>query len=342
MEKHLTNREDDIRLMVKCAQLYYRGEDHEWSQADIAEKLGINITKVSRLLRRAQKEGIVRVEIVPPRLQGLELQLVERYQLKDAIVVASEQTRHKESIGKAAAGYFKRIAKDYVRISLASGTTILRMIDNLGTLDFKGHSIYPLCSESTLVLKDFYPTQLASFMMTKYKDPSKITAYSYRLPVIPLETEATSDYKDIFKTIIQSQAIQSLMKEAKSSDLFFLGISSLKKPSAGFDSFTRAYYIDLEGLKKAKIVGVINYQPFDVSGRIITEEKCKELAKYSSTMVMTSLEELREAANSFGKYVIALAGGQHKVDAIRGALKGRFFNVLITDSDTAEALIKVK
>lgn len=339
MPRNPNTAQEEIRLMVRCAQLYYGSRDHEWSQADIAKKLAINTTRVSRLLRRAQKEGIVRVEIVPPRLQKLEFELIDRYNLKDAVVVPSEHGQQKEAIGKAAADYFRRIAKDNLKICLASGTTILKMIENLGTLDFTGHSIYPMCSESTLVLKDFYPTQLASFMMTKYRDPSKTTAYSYRLPVIPLEAEMSSHYKEIFKIIIQSQAIQSLKKEAKSADIFFLGISSLKKPSAGFDSFSRAYYVDIQELKKARIVGIINYQPFNASGRIISNKECNELHKYSDTMVMMRLEELREAANAFGKYVIALAGGRHKVDAIRGALKGRFFNVLITDADVAEALI---
>jgi len=37
--------------------------------------------------------------------------------------------------------------------------------------------------------------------------------------------------------------------------------------------------------------------------------------------------------------VIAVAGGRQKITAIRGALNGRFLNVLITDEDTALALV---
>ena len=37
---------------------------------------------------------------------------------------------------------------------------------------------------------------------------------------------------------------------------------------------------------------------------------------------------------------IGVAGGGQKIGAIRGALAGRFLNVLITDEDTALALVK--
>ena len=37
---------------------------------------------------------------------------------------------------------------------------------------------------------------------------------------------------------------------------------------------------------------------------------------------------------------IAVAGGEHKVEAIRAAIFGGFFNTLITDMKTAEELVK--
>jgi len=40
-----------------------------------------------------------------------------------------------------------------------------------------------------------------------------------------------------------------------------------------------------------------------------------------------------------GKLVIAVAGGPDKREAIFGAMRGRFANVLVTDEDTAAALL---
>ena len=39
------------------------------------------------------------------------------------------------------------------------------------------------------------------------------------------------------------------------------------------------------------------------------------------------------------RHVIAVAGGKAKLDAVRGALRGKFMNVLVTDHDVATALL---
>ncbi len=39
---------------------------------------------------------------------------------------------------------------------------------------------------------------------------------------------------------------------------------------------------------------------------------------------------------------IALAGGAHKLEAIRGALEGKWCNVLVTDENTARQLLALR
>ncbi|MFZ2089146.1 MAG: sugar-binding domain-containing protein [Desulfobaccales bacterium] len=40
------------------------------------------------------------------------------------------------------------------------------------------------------------------------------------------------------------------------------------------------------------------------------------------------------------RYAVAVAGGLEKAEAIRACLKGKYFNVLITDAYVAEALVQ--
>ena len=168
--------------------LYY-DQTQELSQADVASRLGINPTKVSRLLRQAQVEGIVKVAIDPPRLQRLELELMSAFGLKEAVVVPSGEDRAYDAVGKAAAEYFVRVAQDDISIGLAPGFSIQRMIEYLERLPFKGHQLFPLAAESTALLRHFYPTQLAALMMTKYRHESQVSAYTYRIPNRPNRSE---------------------------------------------------------------------------------------------------------------------------------------------------------
>ena len=59
----MSKKKYDMRLMVKCAQMYY---DEELNQANIAEKLQISKSSVSRILSAAKEEGVVKVVVNNP------------------------------------------------------------------------------------------------------------------------------------------------------------------------------------------------------------------------------------------------------------------------------------
>ena len=99
---------DEIRLMTKVARLYY---EHELRQTEIVEKLGLSQTMISRLLRRARQQQIVRITVTaPPGVHShLEEALQKKYGIKDAVVVESIDENDEKmllrDIGRAAAFY---------------------------------------------------------------------------------------------------------------------------------------------------------------------------------------------------------------------------------------------
>src|SRR5512136_2737103 len=82
-------RIDELRLMTKVARLYYQ---QELGQREIAAQLDISQASVSRLLRRAEQEHLVRITITPPQgvFAEMETALEQRYKLKEAIIVDCE------------------------------------------------------------------------------------------------------------------------------------------------------------------------------------------------------------------------------------------------------------
>src|SRR5256712_9017770 len=76
----------ELRLMVRCLELYYR---QARPQKEIARALGVWAATVSRLLKRAYDEGFVRVELDLPRAEELEAALTEAFGLREAVVVAA-------------------------------------------------------------------------------------------------------------------------------------------------------------------------------------------------------------------------------------------------------------
>src|SRR3954447_26900405 len=78
--------EEQLRLMTKVARLYH---EHDVRQPEIARRLHISQARVSRLLKQAEQEGIVRTTVVVPEgvLTGVEDALEAGYGLREAIVV---------------------------------------------------------------------------------------------------------------------------------------------------------------------------------------------------------------------------------------------------------------
>src|SRR5215210_52226 len=79
-------RTDELRLLSKVARLYY---ERGVRQADIAAQLDLSQATVSRLLKRAEAEQIVRITVSVPHGAYTELEehLQAAYGLKQVIVI---------------------------------------------------------------------------------------------------------------------------------------------------------------------------------------------------------------------------------------------------------------
>ena len=88
---------DDIRLIVKIAQLYY---EQDMTQAQIARELGIYRTTISRLLKRGREQGIVTIAINYDYNENLwlEQQLKQKFGLKEAVVVSCDSEQEDEQL----------------------------------------------------------------------------------------------------------------------------------------------------------------------------------------------------------------------------------------------------
>src|SRR5262247_2635026 len=187
--------QDELRQMVRCVQLYYRAQRH---QNEIAQHLGMSSSKVSRLLKRAFAEGVVRVEIELPKRPRLEAALVERFQLRDAVVIPTGEARDpKEDLGVAAARYFEKVAADGVRVGLSCGYTLHCLIRALRERRFRGLELYPLSAESTLQLVDLFPNTLVGMMAAKYRP--HVRAYALPVQVLGSLAEIERDRRRLLR-----------------------------------------------------------------------------------------------------------------------------------------------
>ena len=314
--------------MVQCLELYYR---HGQSQKDIASALGVSAATVSRLLKRAFDDGLVRVELDLPRAEELEVALAQRYGLREAVVVlAGGRGDLRAELGTAAAAYFEKIARPGMRVGLSCGFTLYHTIRALRERRLRDLALYPLSGESTLEQVDLFPNTLVGMMAAKYRPHVR----AYALPVQHLVSARQIERER--RRLLRNAGIRAIFEAAQSVDVALVGIGLVAEGTPGFCTLAEAFGLSVKRLRQLGVVGEINYQPIDAEGRIVDRP---ELRALMHRVLSVEGERLRELARRDDRWVIAVAGGRPKLDAVRGALRGRFVNVLVTDADCAAALL---
>src|SRR3990170_1629422 len=289
----------ELRQMVRCLELYYRQGK---SQKDIATAVGLSAATVSRLLKRAFDDGFVRVELDLPRREELETGLLERFGLRDAVVVAAGGRGDlKEELGAAAAAYFEKIAANGMRIGLSCGFTLYQTIRQLRGRRFRDLALYPLSGESTLKLVDLFPNTLVGMMAAKYRP--HVTAYA--LPVQHLLSLREIERER--RRLLRDPEIRKIYEAAQGVDIALVGIGSIAEETPGFCALAESYGVSVERLRQLGVVGEINYQPFDHDGRIVDRPELRALMR---RVLSVGGDRLQALSRRSDRYVVAIAGGR--------------------------------
>lgn len=309
----------NIRLMVKVTKLYF---NDKLSQLGIAKKLKISKYQVTRLLKMAEKMGIVKIIITDPTLNvtSLEERLEERFSLKRAIVVENKGLSDDEirsKIGAEAAKYLLEIIKDDDIIGISWGATVNEVVNNLPSkMNRKVQIIQIIGASHQLSIK------------LSAHDLAKRFASKFNIEPILLFAPAMVINKKTRDLFLEDTSIKKVFDYFSKINLAIFGIGTLKsKP------FLESEYInkeDIESLRISKTVGDVVGNHFDIYGN-----------PSDTTLALRTLAISPEQLKNI-QYSVAVAGGEEKAEAILGALRGKYINILITDSKAADKIFQIE
>lgn len=314
-------RVDELRLIARIARMYY---EWEMRQSQIAEQLGLSQTSVSRLLARAQNEGIIRISVNIP--QGvhtdLEENLVKVYGLRDAIVVDSinydDDKNIQREVGTAAAYYLENVIRQNEIIGLSSWSgTLLAMVDAMQPVPRKPNVkvVQILGGMGTASVQ-----VQASHLTTRFANLVNGTAVFLPLPSV-VGSEAARNVLLMDENVRQVFALFPRVTTA------LVGIGAMEPSNLLAASGNIFSENELSILHSHGAVGDILLRFFNANGKPMEDV-------LNSRVISMSLEQLRKVDRSIG-----VAGGRRKYNAILGALRGRLINILITDHYTAGRLL---
>ncbi len=302
---------------MKAATFYYR---NQLSQQEIAQRLGVSRQTAGRLLQRARDLGIVHVEIRSPLSYSAELEcsLEATFQLLEAVVVTSPVDTDesiKEAIGKAAAAFVQRRVKDDDIVGLSWSTTVHQCALHLQPVRVRNATVVSLDGSLN---RTSFPTY-AEYIVHR-------TAEAFGARPVFMPAPMVVDRPDIRTSLLSDSHVAEALELARRANLAIFGIGDLSEHSSPF----KAGYVDSEMLQRLRSAGVAG----DICGQFYDLDGSPSAPHLAERTIAVELSNLRSKEVSVG-----LAGGLRKVDAILGALRGRYCNALITDEETAKALL---
>ncbi|MBQ1417084.1 MAG: sugar-binding transcriptional regulator [Selenomonas sp.] len=304
------------RILVKVANMYYV---ENLKQSEIAERMGIDRTTVSKYLKKALRDKIVKITVESDSFDELEAALERRFGLKEACVVPKSYDMQfiKEQMARAGLRLIRRILGDGKVVGMAWGTTISELAkfaeqEKNSPLDI---DFVPLDGGPESIESEFHVNTICYQMARAFSGRSH---YIY--------APAIAKTAAIRQAIVQDVNYEKISAYWDRLNIGIVGIGAPVKSSnlvwAG--SFGREA---IESLAQTGAVGEICSVFYDINGHKVT-------TPFSDRIIAVGLEKLRQL-----EYSIGLAASREKVPAIMGALRGRLINVLITDEETAKILL---
>jgi len=270
-----------------------------------------------------------------PRRSDLEEELKKIYpHLRELRVVdpgLKDMDATQKTVAREGAYYLEEIAWSGAKIGLSGGKTLYYLITYLEPERLSGLHLYPLTLTPILTMPGLTANAMVGMMSTKYPDTT-----AYNLPTIPV-----SSREEYEKQMAVNPEMLKIYRDIWEVDIMVLGIGYLTGPLPGFRALAQQELnLTAADLAAKGVVAEINHTPIDAQGQPMLNTKDKELAALTRRVIGVGALELRERAARDDRYVVAVAGGLDKTEAIRACLKGKYFNVLITDAYVAEALVK--
>ncbi|MGQ9746999.1 MAG: sugar-binding transcriptional regulator, partial [Candidatus Caldatribacteriaceae bacterium] len=310
-------RSDQPELLIEVARLYYY---QHLTQEQVGEALGISRQKVSRLLNRAYEEGIVQIKIAEPSspLSQVEEKLCQKFGLKEvkiARLFIKEEGLTIKRIAQEAAYFLVNKLEPYTTLGVAYGKTLYEMTHFLSKRFVPGLRVIQIMGGYGKLKGEVMSIELAQRI-----------ADAFEGDVVFLLAPAFCRDAKTKRAIEGEERIRRVLDLAKKVDIALVGIGGIDPSSTLMDTG------DIQEGEKEELlaqgaVGNICGNFYNYLGEPIS-------SKSDERKIGLTITDLRKISE-----VVGVAGGEKKLLAILGALRGKLITTLITDELTAEWLL---
>ena len=311
---------DAQRLMIKVARLYH---SHGLRQTEIAQRLQISQSRVSRLLTQAEEAAIVRTVVaVPQRIHAdLEERVESRFGLSEVHVidaVSDDEAELGRDLAHTTASLLSDSSFDAATIGFTSWSKTMRLMVD---------ALQPLRTHTERVVEMLGDLGPPDVQHAAARSTQRLAAMTGGQPVF-LRTPGVAPNREIKDLLLDRDPYaREALGMLDSIDLALVGIGACELDPAlasGESFFTHQQF---EEMRERGAVGEVCLHFLDATGTPLDSD-------LDELVIGVTREQLRSARRRW-----AVAGGPRKQEAIRAALAGGWIDTLVTDTGTAEFLL---
>ncbi|HEY0920962.1 sugar-binding transcriptional regulator [Devosia sp.] len=302
-------------LAVKTAWLYYV---EGFTQEQIAERLKVSRIKVMRTLAASVAEGVAVTLINASTAEqvALERALEKRWGLDAAVVVpAPAAGEHLEkAIGHAVARYLGEQMRDGMTLAIGGGATLHASLQFLERR---------LLKEATVV------ALVGSLPHSRWINPSAVAlrvAEVFGVDSYQITAPVVVDDPGLRDRLWEQPTLRAVRDRAAAADIALLTVGGMSPDATIFRHAIVPPELIEPLAARGATANMLCYF-VDAEGRLVDHE-------INNRVMAIDLDVVAGVPN-----VVLAAGGKRKVKPIKAALRAVDANVLITDSDTARALL---
>ena len=313
----LDNEQRDQEIMSVIAYLYYYAD---MNQADIADRLFLSRSTVSRLIKKARQNGVVELRINEPWQRDLPLEdeLKTAFGINGARVLKESPETDAEGLlvllSRMTAYCISCSMQKHTIVGMSWGNTISHVCNAITTTQNIPMTVVPIMGTMT------WPDPSPESMQL-----SQRFARVYGGRFFPLNAPLYAESREALYRLQQDPAIQEAMAISRSADVIITSVGSIESHSwaqrLGEDKLNR--------LKEIGCVGHIGGHFYDINGHEID-------GQYKDLHIGLSMKEIQDNGN-----VVCVAASPRKAEAVFGAIHGGAINTLITTCSLAQRLLDI-
>lgn len=304
-------------LMARAAWFYHV---EGLTQQQIAERMNITRRRVNEILSEALETGVVRISFDATLSESVELEskLKQRFGLLDAVVMPMPQdTALLHSVlGRGAASFLGRVIQTQkpASIGVGWGSTLRETIQHMPSLSEPQIKVRSMMGGLT------HGSEINTFEIVRgFAQVLNAQCRYFAAPIY-------ADSRESRDAIISQSVFQQAFRQICEVDVAYLSVGDVSKQSLQV-RYGLPEGLNEKMLQKAGAVGDLMGRYIDASGREIDHPVNRQV-------LSPEMEDFRR----IGCRIVA-SGGAHKHKILNAVAASGLANVLITDSDSARAML---